>query len=114
MGLFNMSLGIGLTIGPFVSWFLSAVIGLNYMETFFTFAGMIFIFGTILICSIPASLDESRKIDAEDMVDVPFSDFFKNPRVLMALFGYFMCAVLLIFYDPILSLRMEKLGMPEN
>ena len=110
-----MSLGTGLTLGPFVSWFLNAVVGLNYMFTFFTFAGLIFVFGTILICAIPSRLDDYERFgDEEAPVDVPFGDFFKNTRVLMALFAYFMAAVLLIFYDPILSLRIEALGLPEN
>ena len=61
MGLLNMSLGVGLCIGPFISWFLNAVLGFNYMETFFTFAGLIFVLGSLLIYVIPISLDEKHK-----------------------------------------------------
>ena len=58
MGLFYMSLGIGLTLGPTVSWLLDEYIGLGYSETFFVFAGLIFVFGSVLICTIPRRLDD--------------------------------------------------------
>ena len=114
-GLFYMSLGIGLTAGPFMSWMFNAVIGLDYQMTFFAFAAMIFVFGTLVICTIPKTLDEQDQMTEEEKpIDIPFGAYFKNTRVLMALLAYFMAAVLLIFYDPILSLRIENLGLDEN
>ena len=47
-------------------------------------------------------------------MDIPWCSFFKTVRSLMAILASVVVAVFLIFLDPILSLRLEALGMSED
>ena len=80
----------------------------------YVFAIIIFVVGIISSSFVPRHVDAKIEEGEEDepMVDVPYSDFFKNPRVFMALLVYFSVAIFYMFYDPILSLRLLDIGVP--
>ncbi len=52
--------------------------------------------------------------DDDLIVDVPYVAFFKNVRSMMALMAYFTIAMIIVFYDPILSHRLVILGIEEE
>ena len=113
-GYINMFAGIGLTMGPVVSsvvqfWF-------EYIGILYFFAGLIFLVGMTSVCCVPKRIDADIEEgdEEEPMVDVPYSAFLKNPRVVMALIVYFCVAIFYMFYDPILSLRLSDLGVSEH
>ena len=90
------------------------------MQTFFSISGFIFIFGNLFVCLVPSSIDgdslESRKAsanthDEQQVVDVPYSNFFKNKRTVMTLLAYSTTALIITFYDPILSIRLNEIGV---
>ena len=80
----------------------------------YVFAILIFTVGIFSSCFVPKHVDAKTAEGEEDdpMVDVPYSDFLKNPRVFMALLVYFSVAIFYMFYDPILSLRLLDIGVP--
>ena len=109
-----MFAGIGLTMGPVVSSVVA--FWLEYIGIMYFFAGLIFIVGMISVCFVPKRIDADVEEgdDEEAMVKVPYLDFLKNPRVVMALVVYFSVAIFYMFYDPILSLRLSALGVSEH
>ena len=109
-----MFAGIGLTMGPVVTSVLQFWLG--YIGILYFFAGLIFIVGMVSVCCVPKRIDEDipEGEEEEAMIDVPYSDFLKNPRVTMALLVYFSVAIFYMFYDPILSLRLADMGVSEH
>ena len=76
---------------------------------------MIFVIGMTSVCFVPKRIDADIPEDEEEaMIDVPYGDFLKSPRVVMALVVYFSVAIFYMFYDPILSLRLSDLGVSEE
>ena len=61
---------------------------------------------------IPAVIRKGS--DDDDIVDVPFGDFFKNRRVFMGLIAQIISGCTICFYDPILTLRMEDIGIKHD
>ena len=113
-------MGIGLASGPLLTYFLQQVLGFDYMQTFYSLSAIIFIFGNIFVCLVPSSVNadstlETRlRANSEDetqIVNVPYCDFFKTRRVVMALLAYSTTALIISFYDPILSIRLVSLGV---
>ena len=105
--------GIGLGMGPVIATI--CAIWYGYIGIMYIFAILIFVVGMISSCLVPRHVDKPVADEEEDepMVNVPYSDFIKNPRVFMALLVYFSVAIFYMFYDPILSLRLEDIGVPE-
>ena len=106
-GLVNMAMGIGLSCGPAFSTVLQK--WLHYIAIEYFFALFMLVTGLISVCMIPAKI---RKGEEEgDIVDVPFGDFLKNRRVLMGLIAQVIAGTTICFYDPILAVRMEDIGI---
>ena len=108
-----MFAGIGLGMGPVIATI--CAIWFEYIGIMYVFAILIFVVGMISSCLVPRHVDKPVADEEEDepMVNVPYTDFIKNPRVFMALLVYFSVAIFYMFYDPILSLRLEDIGVPE-
>lgn len=116
-----MSMGFGLTIGPLITILLQHVLEFDYMQTFYSLACLIFIFGNSFVLLIPKSIDDSSLYDSrfgsEDelqVINVPYSHFLRNTRGIMALMAYFTTASVIVFYDPILSTRVVALGIDDS
>lgn len=109
-----MFAGIGLTMGPVVSSVVQ--FWLEYIGILYFFAALIFLVGMTSVCLVPKRIDADVPDGEEEeaMVDVPYTDFLKNSRVVMALLVYFSVAIFYMFYDPILSLRLSDLGVSEH
>ena len=45
---------------------------------------------------------------------MPYFDFLKNKRVVMTLLAYSTTALIITYYDPILSLRLTEIGVDES
>lgn len=55
LALINMALGLGLAIGPVIGSVVYSL--LDYLNTFYFFAGYIFIIGTVCVTLIPSRLN---------------------------------------------------------
>ena len=77
---------------------------------------MIFVVGTTCICFVPSRLDEKQdnSKDEERVIQIPYKDFFKDVKVVMSILAYSYSPILIVYLDPILSLRMKELGSNEN
>ena len=113
-GYVNMFAGIGLGMGPVIASICQ--IWLEYIGIMYVFAVLIFLVGITSACFVPRHVDAKVGEDEEDepMVDVPYGDFLKNPRVFMALLVYFSVAIFYMFYDTILSLRLLDIGVKKQ
>ena len=76
----------------------------------------IFITGMTSACMVPKRIDTDRKkgIEEDNIIDVPFEAFFKNRRVLMGLIASVIAGTIICFYDPILAMRMEDIGVESS
>ena len=112
-GLTNMAMGIGLAFGPVVSTMLQ--IWFEYIAIEYFFALFILISGLTSVWMVPKRIDFERKKqqdEGDEIVDVPFSAYLKNRRVLMGLIAQVVAGTVICFFDPILTLRMEDIGVP--
>ena len=66
-----MSMGAGLTSGPLLTFLLKEIFNLNYVQTFYTLAIMIFVLGNIFCLIIPQSVNKTmlRSVVSEDERD---------------------------------------------
>ena len=107
-GYAGISMGLGLMLGPVLSSLLIRY--LSYFWTLIVFAVLVLVLCTSATCFIPKRIDLDNS-DTKEMVDVPYSNFLKNPRVVSVLIVDMLASMNLIFMDPILVLRLEDLGV---
>ena len=113
MGLVNMALGVGLASGPAFTTLLE--VWFDYIVIEYFFSGFIILTGIASAWVVPKRIDAERNEEgAEKAIDVPYSEYFKNRRVLMALIAQVISGAAICFFDPILALRMESIGVDED
>jgi MFS family permease len=110
-GYFEASMGFGLMMGPVISVIVFRWIG--YVYTFLLFAGIIGFIGLPMALGLPERLDGGYE-DGKRVRDVPFGAFLKDRRAMMMLLSAGVVAVCLGFSEPVLTLRLEELGMKKE
>ena len=86
---------------------------LSYFGTLIFFAIFVFILCIIAALFIPKRIDLENTAP-QDVKDIPFGTFLKNPKVLIILVLDMLATINLIFYDPILELRMIDLDVKDE
>ena len=95
---------LGYMLGPAIAAILYRWV--DYIGIQFIFGFIVLLVGFFAVMVIPDRVDKGDEDEEEKTIDVPYSAFLKNPRVLMACVMYFLTAVGFCFYEPILSLRL--------
>ena len=113
-GYFMAAQGIGFAVGPGLSAFL--FIWLSYIPIFYIFSLIIILMGVPLACCIPSKMSENQEIEEEEeknKIIVPYSDFFKDSRAGMVIAITAFNALVAVFKDPILSVRLSDIGFKD-
>ena len=113
-GYFMAAQGIGFAIGPGFSAFL--YIWFSYIPILYIFSLIIILVGAPLACCIPTNISEKKETEEEEeknKIIVPYSDFFKDSRVVMVIAINAFNALVAVFKDPILSVRLTDIGFKE-
>ena len=104
-------LGFAFAIGPVVADVLFRYF--EYTGTLFIFGAMIFVTGTISVCMMPdrVNANENDEEGALPIKDIPYCTFFENRRATMGIISKFFASFTIQFYDPILTLALQDMGM---
>lgn len=120
IGLCEMSVGIGLMVGPVLGAFLFG--HLHYEWTFITISCILLVCTIIVALMLPQRLNQfNEKADAaQDEFDkeltrkVTFRMFFTNKRALLAIISAIFAMIFMLFFDAILSVRLEHMGVADK
>lgn len=112
-------MGLGLMIGPVLGSLIYSSLG--YRDTFFVFGGILIVGLVLCIILIPNNvnfkknnLDEDNQEDGKKQKEITFKLFYTNTRVMIAFFSSILSMILMLFFDSILTLRLEDLGVPDS
>ena len=104
---------LGYMLGPAIAailyrWF-------DYIAIQFIFGFIVLLVGVFTIVVIPDRIDRADCEEGDEKtVNVPYREFLKNPRAMMACLMYFLTACGFCFYEPILSIRLYEIGVAEE
>ena len=109
-----MCTGLGLMGGPLLASII--VIYLDYAYTLIFFACLIGGVGIPIAICLPSRLNNSIKdvASGEVQVNIPWCLLLSELRTVMVTLTATAAAITLVFFDPILTLRLDEFGLSES
>lgn len=104
---------LGYMLGPAIAAILQR--WMDYVGIQVVFGSIVLLVGIFTLIVIPNEIDGTESKDEDESpINVPYTEFLTNTRSLMAFLMYFINAVGYCFYEPILSPRLQSLGLAEE
>ena len=111
MGYANMALGAGLCMGPVIASIVYRY--LSYVGTFYFFTAYIFLIGMGAVWIIPQRVNHTLTEPGSN-VKIGYTRFLCNRQCIMSLVTAFFAILCLVYLDPILSVQLAAIGVPES
>jgi predicted MFS family arabinose efflux permease len=111
VGFVEISIAVGLLVGPVVGSVLYSLLG--YKNTFLVFGGILLLASIPLITLIPSDLNNKKEEEASQMPSeiekkITYSMFLKDFKSASILFGATILMIPTYFSDSILSVHLEE------